>query len=103
MSVDPGSAPWPAEAGATSQASTRQESALLHRRLSAFAWEFVRTTRPGSLVASGVLVVLSAVTEGVSLLLLIPLVQLVGDSQGQRGWIEAHIGGLLETIGLSLS
>jgi len=34
---------------------------------------------------------------------LIPLVQLVGDSQGQRGWIEAHIGGLLETIGLSLS
>ena len=104
MRVDFRSAPSGAKARAASHAaSAEQESTLLTGGISAFARELVRTTRPGPLIFSGILVLLSAVTEGVSLVLLIPLVQLVGDSQGQKGWIEASISRALDTIGVPLS
>jgi ATP-binding cassette subfamily C protein len=73
------------------------------RRLIVFARDFVASVPPLRLSVCGLLILLSAVTEGISLVLLIPLVQLAGESQGSSGSIAMSVSRALGAIGLPLS
>src|SRR5690242_11242571 len=73
------------------------------RQLIVFARDFVASVSPLRLSVCGLLILLSAVTEGISLVLLIPLVQLAGESQGSSGSIAMSVSRALGAIGLPLS
>jgi len=61
----------------TESSGPEARASFIFQRLIVFVGEFLRHVPNGRLAACGLLMVLSAVTEGVSLVLLIPLVQLV--------------------------
>ena len=84
-----------------SGAGTR--NTLVFRRLIVFVQDFVMSVSPVRMSACGLLILLSAVTEGVSLVLLVPLVQLAGEGQGSSGSIAMSVSRALGAIGLPLS
>jgi ATP-binding cassette, subfamily C, bacterial len=80
-----------------------RSGAFIATRLIAFAREFAHGVSRAGLFGSGLLVVLGAATEGISLLLLVPLIALVGDAPSSLGWIGAAAQRLLGGLGLALS
>src|SRR5215467_2483780 len=73
---------------------------FMARRLSAFAREFARNVPPRRLAGSALLVVLGAASEGIGLLLLVPLIALLGDSPASIG---ASAERAFASLGLPLS
>src|SRR5437764_1897864 len=87
----------------TAPSLSASRPAFVIRRLIVFARDFVASVSTLRLSVCGLLILLSAVTEGISLVLLIPLVQLAGEGQGSSGSIAMSVSRALGAIGLSLS
>ena len=72
-------------------------------RFCMFAREFVRCIGPKGLMRGGLLSLFAAVTEGIGLALLAPLVALLSESAGSAGWIGRVVRKALDALGLPLS
>ncbi|HEY1506272.1 MAG TPA: ABC transporter ATP-binding protein [Stellaceae bacterium] len=73
------------------------------QRLGAFAREFARDVSPSGLAGGALLVVLGAASEGIGLILLVPLIALLGDSSSSVGWVGTGVQRLFSSLGLPLS
>src|SRR5215469_6385302 len=78
-------------------------SAFVARRFIAFLAEFARAVAPVRAVASLLLVLASSATEGISLLLLVPLIDLLGTTQQPDGPIGRVISRALASLGMPLT
>ena len=76
---------------------------FMMRRLGAFAREFARNVPPSRLAGGALLVLLGAASEGIGLLLLVPLVALLGASPSSVGGIGAGAQRVFAGLGLTLS
>jgi ATP-binding cassette, subfamily C, bacterial len=78
-------------------------ASVIARTLTAFAREFSRSVSPSRLGLGTLLLLLGAASEGIGLLLLVPLVALLGDSPSSTGWIGAAARRVFASVGLPLS
>ena len=102
--ADPGSeTPARGPEARIAHASTAAEHEFGTGRLLVFGREFAASVSPVRLGACGFLIVASALTEGISLVLLIPLVQAVSDAPAPQGWLGASVGRALGAFGLPMS
>ena len=76
---------------------------LMAQGLYAFAREFARNVPPGGFGGSALLVLLGAATEGIGLLLLVPLIALLGESPSSVSWIGGGAQRVFADFGLTLS
>jgi len=88
---------------AVGRSKTATRHAFVARRLIIFSREFVASVPRLHLIACGLFILLSAATEGASLALLIPLVEVVEGGEAPLGWLGASVSGVLSAIGLPLS
>src|SRR5271165_753581 len=76
---------------------------LVARTLIVFVHEFVRCVGAGEVAAAMVLVLLAAMTEGVGLVLLVPIIEVLGDRGGTMGRLGEAVQHALGAIGLPVS
>ena len=76
---------------------------LIARTLIVFVREFARCVGAGELAAAMVLVLLAAMTEGVGLVLLVPIIEVLRDRGGTMGRLGEAVQHALGAIGLPVS
>src|SRR5215813_3483255 len=86
------------DAEASPGPATRQ--IFVFRRLIVFLHEFAAGVPHWRLVSCGLLILLGGLTEGISLVLLVPLVEIVSETSASPGWITAGLSQGLAAIGL---
>lgn len=91
------------EGGTTAAPAGSLGPRFMAQRLRGFAREFARSVPPSRLGGSAVLVLLGAASEGIGLLLLVPLIALLGDSPSGVGWIGGGAQRVFAGLGLPLS
>jgi ATP-binding cassette subfamily C protein len=85
----------------SSSATTRQ--IFVVQRLAVFVREFAISVPPLRLTVCGLLILLGALTEGISLILLVPLVELISDTRAPLGWIGRLLSHAPAAVGLPVS
>src|SRR5437588_12689061 len=73
------------------------------RRVRDFALAFVQAMPAGTQIGAALLVVLTSLTEGIGLALLVPLVALIGETATSQGQIAGFAARALAAFGLPLS
>ena len=83
--------------------SSSARQIFVFKRLIVFLHEFAASVPHWRLVLCGLLMLLGGLTEGISLVLLVPLVELVSDAPASQGWIATALSRAPAAVGLPMS